>query len=198
MRDAQNTRDDDLMNVCFICGHDREVFEKEGISFDKHIKFEHDPRKYVYYLIYLRSKPEDEFDGIEEYVFRQYEKKKTTWIPIGETEYIKVEMDDEIDDKIDNIESARTSLENDTETLVKGMEKLKKEMQIVNKKIKAIEGNNKVIKKRTESLGDSNVIATGNAMAGLLGFKPDTSMKSGSSGKNIPKRGGLGGLLGKR
>jgi len=49
LRDGQNTRDDDFLNTCFICGHNREVFEKEGMSFDRHIKFEHNPRNYVYF-----------------------------------------------------------------------------------------------------------------------------------------------------
>ena len=30
LRDAQNTRDEDLKNVCFISGYERDVFEKQG------------------------------------------------------------------------------------------------------------------------------------------------------------------------
>lgn len=89
LRDAQNTRDDDYLNVCFICGHSREHFEKCGLSFDKHVKYQHNPIQYVNFLIYLRTKPQDMFDGIEEYVYRQYERKKTNWVPIGNTKYIE-------------------------------------------------------------------------------------------------------------
>ena len=39
------------------------------ISFDKHIKFNHNPVTYVYFLVYLKQKPQDEFDGNEEYVY---------------------------------------------------------------------------------------------------------------------------------
>lgn len=91
------------MNTCFVCGHSRDVFEKEGISFDKHIKFQHNPNQYVYFLIYLRTKPKDEFDGTEEYVYTQYMKKKTNWVPIGNTKFINVDEDDDCEAKIDNL-----------------------------------------------------------------------------------------------
>jgi len=84
--------------------------------------------------------------------------------------------------------------------MIKGMEKLKKDLQTVNKKVKGIEKHNRVIKKRTEGLGDQQVIQTGNAMAGLLGIGGGSNPSGGNkllSGKPAPKRGGLGGLLGK-
>lgn len=79
------------------------MFEKEGLSFDKHIQFEHNPIQYVNFLIYLRAKPKDEFDGTEEYVYTQYLKRKTTWAPIGQTNFIKVDVDDDSEIKLDRI-----------------------------------------------------------------------------------------------
>ena len=99
-------KDDDLINICFICGYSRDVFEKEGISFDKHIKFEHNPSQYVNFLVYLRQKNKDEFDGTEEYVYTQYIKKKTNWVPIGHTKFIELlDEDDDTEAKIDNLDT---------------------------------------------------------------------------------------------
>jgi hypothetical protein len=85
LRDAQNTRDEDFKNVCFICGYERDVFEKQGRSFDTHVTHPHNPTNYINFLIYLRDKPSDEYDGIESFVWDQYTDKKTHWVPIEST-----------------------------------------------------------------------------------------------------------------
>merc|ERR1711976_784322 len=94
LRDSQNTRDDDLKNVCFISGYERDVFEKQGKSFDKHITHEHNPVNYINFLIYIKSKPEDEYDGIESYVSDQLKSKKTLWAPIENTMFLVVDKDE--------------------------------------------------------------------------------------------------------
>lgn len=104
LRDAQNTRDDDFTNTCFICGFSRDVFEKQGLSFDKHVTYQHNPTNYINFLIHLRTKPEDEFDGVEDYVFTQYQNNKTNWAPIENTLYIKPDEDEiDTDGKIENL-----------------------------------------------------------------------------------------------
>jgi inositol 1,4,5-triphosphate receptor type 3 len=85
LRDAQNTRDEDYKNVCFICGHERDTFEKKGMSFDKHVNGLHNPTNYINFLIHLVSKPQDEHDGVETYVYDQYHRRKTNWAPIENT-----------------------------------------------------------------------------------------------------------------
>ena len=105
LRDAQNTRDEDLKNVCFICGYERDVFEKQGKSFDKHVTHEHNPVNYINYLIYIRCKAEDEYDGIESYVSEQFNNKKTLWAPIENTQFIAVDKDEiDIDTKMDTLQ----------------------------------------------------------------------------------------------
>lgn len=105
LRDAQNTRDDDYKNVCFICGYERDVFEKQGKSFDTHVTHPHNPTNYINFLIYLRDKPSDEYDGIESFVWDQYSEKKTHWVPIESTMLITVDKDEiDIDTKVDNLQ----------------------------------------------------------------------------------------------
>lgn len=105
LRGAQNERDEDILNVCFICGYERDVFEKQGKSFDKHVTHEHSPVNYINYLIYLRSKPEDLYDGIEAYVSTQYNNKKTQWAPIENTQFLLVDKDEiDLDTKADMLQ----------------------------------------------------------------------------------------------
>jgi len=95
LRDAQSNRTDDLINICFICGHSKDQFEKQGIDFNNHTMFDHNPLLYSSYLIFLKSKRKDEFDGIEGYVYQQWKKGRTNWAPILATETIKVEDEEE-------------------------------------------------------------------------------------------------------
>ena len=94
LRDAGNNRDEDLRNICFICNYTRDQFEKEGVDFDNHCDSYHNPIIYVNYLVYLKSKNHDEFDGIEGYVYEQYKQAKTNWVPISNTDHIKLEDDE--------------------------------------------------------------------------------------------------------
>ena len=55
------------------------------MSFDKHVNGLHNPKNYIYFLMHLRCKPEDEFDGVESYVYDQYCRRKTNWAPIENT-----------------------------------------------------------------------------------------------------------------
>lgn len=169
LRDAQNTRDDDLLNVCFICGHNRDVFEKEGISFDKHIQFEHNPIQYVNFLIYLRNKPSDEFDGTEEYVYTQYIKRKTTWVPIGQTNFIKVDIDEDGDAKLDKIGETVDTMVDEHEAVIGNIELMKKNLGNLTKRVQTIQKHNVIIKKRTRKLGDDSSKVVGGTLLGFGG-----------------------------
>lgn len=170
LRDAQNTRDEDLLNTCFVCGHSRDVFEKEGISFDKHIKFQHNPNQYVYFLIYLRTKPKDEFDGTEEYVYTQYMKKKTNWVPIGNTKFINVDEDDDCEAKIDNLGANMSNQIKETDGIKESVEGLKGQLGDLQKTLLGLQKDNRVIKKRTKNWGVDADTVTGLYGGGIIGI----------------------------
>ena len=48
---------ENLNQVCFICNIRRMKLDQDGIGFDKHIRFEHNPRHFLYFLISLRKRP---------------------------------------------------------------------------------------------------------------------------------------------
>jgi hypothetical protein len=71
-----------------VCGNTRLDFSKHAINFDDHIEVDHTPWKYIFYILYLKKKGEDELSGLEYFVWTQYLSKKTNWIPIGNTTYM--------------------------------------------------------------------------------------------------------------
>jgi hypothetical protein len=148
LRDAQNTRDEDYLNVCFICGHSRESFEKEGLSFDKHTKFEHNPTNYINFLIYLSEKPKDTFDGSEEYVYTQWQKNKTQWFPIQDTRYIQTDDPDDSDQKIENVCEAFQKVDSEACEFLEEFQGLRQAVWKVGLRIDALEKNTKTIKRR--------------------------------------------------
>lgn len=73
----------DLRDVCFICGYGKEeidmVSEKDG--FRHHIKKEHYQWNYLFYIGYLRDKPDTEFTGLESYVYEMIQNNDISWMP---------------------------------------------------------------------------------------------------------------------
>lgn len=90
-------------------------------------------------MIYLRTKPEDEFDGTEEYVFRQYLKRKTHWAPIGVTKFIKLEEDDDCEAKIDNLNANMKDHAKNSQNIINNLGDFKRnlmKLEDVSKKLK--------------------------------------------------------------
>ena len=85
LRDQKNAYDEDRKNICFICGIERGEYERKA-NFDIHVKQEHNPENYIYYLVYLLEKERTSainLTDIESYVATSYHAKENRWIPIG-------------------------------------------------------------------------------------------------------------------
>jgi hypothetical protein len=78
----------DTKNNCFVCGNTRLEFSKSAINFDEHVEIDHDPWKYIYYIYYLFKRGESELSGVEYFAWTEFTKKKTHWVPIGNTSYL--------------------------------------------------------------------------------------------------------------
>jgi len=82
LRDEKRNKDFDEKNICFICNLERTAFEKEGFSFEKHIRVEHNVWNYLYYMVYLNMKDPLEYNGTESYVYDKYDRNDLSWFPI--------------------------------------------------------------------------------------------------------------------
>lgn len=82
LRDQKNKKDFDIKNNCFICNKERSLFEKVGISFNKHAKKEHNPWNYLFFVIHLQLKDPNDYNGTESYVANKLKTKDISWFPI--------------------------------------------------------------------------------------------------------------------
>lgn len=57
-----------LKSTCFICGLNRSAFDNRTVSFEEHIKTEHNMWQYLYFMVLIKVKDPTEFTGPESYV----------------------------------------------------------------------------------------------------------------------------------
>jgi hypothetical protein len=86
IREEKQSREDILINDCFVCGTLRNTYEDYALSnvapsFDSHLEEDHHLWTYVYYVAYLKKKDPTEDSGIESYVRSQLEYFSLEWIP---------------------------------------------------------------------------------------------------------------------
>lgn len=105
---------EDQDGICFICGLDREVFERNKIEFIDHVNLHHYMWNYVYYIAYLKEKDKTEFSGLETKVWEKYDSRSLDFFPQHVALYLmkhnKIERSyvnkklGKIKDKLENIE----------------------------------------------------------------------------------------------
>lgn len=84
LNDETDQKTWDREHVCFICGLEQELVEKEtGRSFWYHTEKEHNEWNYAFYIMYLNSKPETELTSIESYVQGCLKEKEISWFPLN-------------------------------------------------------------------------------------------------------------------
>jgi len=81
LRDATDMVENDKEFVCFICGHNKNYFEKRNINFNQHIKYEHNMWTYIEYIICLKYMDPQETNAINSYVIEEIGKQSINWFP---------------------------------------------------------------------------------------------------------------------
>jgi hypothetical protein len=107
LRELQDMRDDDIANVCFVCGNSRFDFSKKNKDFQQHKDSEHDPWQYVAFLYHMNEIGETDLNGLETSAWNSFEKRETDWLPIGDTVYLnnidEVDSMGKIEEKVSDI-----------------------------------------------------------------------------------------------
>ncbi|XP_069694590.1 inositol 1,4,5-trisphosphate receptor isoform X4 [Periplaneta americana] len=70
-----------LKNTCFICGLNRSAFDNKTVSFEEHIKCEHNMWHYLYFIVLVKVKDPTEFTGPESYVYTMVKCRDLDWFP---------------------------------------------------------------------------------------------------------------------
>jgi len=71
-----------MKNICFICGLDRYVFDKNADGFENHIERDHQLWNYVFYMYFLSKKESTDYNGIETEVSKKIESGDISWFPM--------------------------------------------------------------------------------------------------------------------
>jgi len=87
-----------MKNSCFICGLGKDLFDEaenkslggggsgsnSGVGgFEGHIRTQHNMWDYISYMIYIRTKDETEYSGLESYIAQLFSNDDLSWIPRG-------------------------------------------------------------------------------------------------------------------
>lgn len=70
-----------LKNTCFICGLNRSAFDNKIVSFEDHIKCEHNMWHYLFFIVLIKVKDPTEFTGPESYVYTMVKSSNLEWFP---------------------------------------------------------------------------------------------------------------------
>jgi hypothetical protein len=68
LRDKKDAAEENVRSRCFVCNLDRVRLDQHGIGFDAHVRLEHNPRWYFFYLLHVRQQPRAKLTGQEAYV----------------------------------------------------------------------------------------------------------------------------------
>ena len=68
LRSEKQQKEETLKNSCFICGLERKAFDNKNVTFEEHIRMEHNMWHYLYFVVLIKVKDPTEFTGPESYV----------------------------------------------------------------------------------------------------------------------------------
>jgi hypothetical protein len=86
LRENQARIKEDTEEKCFICGIDRQVFDRASVEpegFKTHTKVDHNMWNYLYFIFLLWEQDKDDDDGLEQYVRRAIEANEISWFPLN-------------------------------------------------------------------------------------------------------------------
>jgi len=111
MREAKEAAEDNLKAVCYVCNLEKYALD-QGPGFEKHVKTEHNPRWYLFFLIYIDNKRDAQLTGQEKYVKSKVwpasGAPRGDWIPRERTDSVKEESEEDpnsaLHDRMDQLE----------------------------------------------------------------------------------------------
>lgn len=62
-------------------GLERDKFDNKTVSFEEHIKYEHNMWNYLYFIVLVRVKNKTDYTGPESYVAQMIKNKNLDWFP---------------------------------------------------------------------------------------------------------------------
>jgi uncharacterized membrane protein len=88
IREESEQKSDDEENRCFICSIDKAEFGKRKISFETHVKKEHNVKQYINFIINLRLTPNKDLDANQGYIKECIENRDINVFPIYQSKVL--------------------------------------------------------------------------------------------------------------
>ncbi len=86
LREKITREDEDKKNTCMICGKKKDAFDKFNKDFEHHLRFEHNPWNYFFYIVYIKNKDTSKRNSHENHVWNCFINEDYSWIPNMEIE----------------------------------------------------------------------------------------------------------------
>uniref|UniRef100_A0A1A8BCW5 Inositol 1,4,5-triphosphate receptor, type 1a n=1 Tax=Nothobranchius kadleci TaxID=1051664 RepID=A0A1A8BCW5_NOTKA len=81
LRSEKQKKEEILKTSCFICGLERDKFDNKTVTFEEHIKEEHNMWHYLYFIVLVKVKDSTEYTGPESYVAEMIKEHNLDWFP---------------------------------------------------------------------------------------------------------------------
>jgi len=81
LRTAHLAVKQNMENTCFICRCDRFTLDVKGGGFENHVKTEHNMWQYLFMIIHIREKDQNDYNGWEGYVSQMLKKEDLQFFP---------------------------------------------------------------------------------------------------------------------
>nr|XP_032828348.1 inositol 1,4,5-trisphosphate receptor type 1-like isoform X2 [Petromyzon marinus] len=81
LRSEKQKKEEILKTSCFICGLERDKFDNKTVSFEEHIKDEHNMWHYLFFIVLVKVKDPTEYTGPESYVAQMIKEHNLDWFP---------------------------------------------------------------------------------------------------------------------
>ena len=91
IRERAEAREDQLANECFVCGYTRAAYDDSGYHFDDHVFQDHYLWNYLFFIAYLREKDQNDYNGVESFVYNMLDSGSQDWIPARTSWRLEVE-----------------------------------------------------------------------------------------------------------
>ncbi|XP_072571403.1 inositol 1,4,5-trisphosphate-gated calcium channel ITPR1 isoform X8 [Paramormyrops kingsleyae] len=81
LRSEKQKKEEVLKTTCFICGLERDKFDNKTVTFEEHIKVEHNMWHYLFFIVLVKVKDSTEYTGPESYVAKMIKEHNLDWFP---------------------------------------------------------------------------------------------------------------------
>uniref|UniRef100_A0A8C2U5H5 Inositol 1,4,5-trisphosphate receptor n=1 Tax=Coturnix japonica TaxID=93934 RepID=A0A8C2U5H5_COTJA len=159
LRSEKQKKEEILKTTCFICGLERDKFDNKTVSFEEHIKEEHNMWNYLYFIVLVRVKNKTDYTGPESYVAQMIKvrNKNLDWFPRMRAMSLVSNEGEGEQNEIRNLQDKLNSTMKLVSHLTSQLNELKEQVLNLIRNRKASEGMRPEVVEHHQTAGDSQL-----------------------------------------